>query len=192
MIYNGNFYYLTIKPINMRTNRMLRGMFTFFGIAALAVTVSCKQIEGVTGTAQDDGRISEEAQAGSQTAQILDERIREFNQEMATVEREVMASESVGEEGFRQEWREIEVKRHQLNSNIDRYNAAVERDATLEASEIRGDINKLLGELQTDLKEFRSEYGGTEQMEQQQLPEQQEEPFQQDDDYRDDGVIPQK
>jgi hypothetical protein len=186
------FYYLTIKPINMKTNRMLRGMFTFFGIAVLAVTVSCRQIEEATGTAQDDGRISEEAMAGNQTAEILDERIREFNQEMATVEREVMASDAVGEDEFRQEWREIEVKRHELNRNIDRYNDAVERDATLEASEIRGDINRLLGELQTDLREFRSEYGGAEQMEQQQLPEQQDEPFQQDDDYRDDGVIPQK
>nr|MBA3901357.1 hypothetical protein [Bacteroidota bacterium] len=141
----------------MKTNRMFRGFFSFFGIAALVFTVSCKQVEEAV-TTQESGVITEEAQSGTQTAEMLDERIRDFNQEMSTVEREVMASDAVAEEGFREDWREIEVKRHELNRNIERYNDAVENDATLEASEIRGDINRLLGELQTDLREFREEY----------------------------------
>jgi hypothetical protein len=179
----------------METKRMFRGFLSLFGLAAIAVTMSCQQVRETTGTAQDSGRISEEVQAGAQTAEILDERIRNFNQEMNTVEREVMASESVSEEGFREGWRDIEIKRHELNRNIERYNAAVEREATLEASEIRGDINRLLGELQTDLREFRSEYGGSSSPEQEQIPEQQTEPqdelFPMEEDYPEDQVIPE-
>lgn len=142
----------------MEAKRMVKWFFSFIGIIALAFTMSCQHTREMTGTA-GDSKISEEAKAGSQTAALLDERISSFNEEIAMVEREVMASESVSEEGFREGWREIEVKRHELNRNIDAYNNAVENEATLEASEIRSDINRLLGELQTDLREFRSEYG---------------------------------
>jgi hypothetical protein len=178
----------------MKANEIVKKALSFLGIGALAIMVSCEPGRLGMGERADDGRITEEAQSGTQTAEMLDERIRNFNQEMASVERQVMATESVSEEGFRNDWREIEIKRHELNRNIERYNSAVERGNNLEASELRTEINVLLGELESGLSEFSENYGDGGQ-DQQMIPETQDDNlFEDDDDVqrddRDDGIFP--
>jgi hypothetical protein len=159
----------------METNRIIRGIFSAFGILAITTLFSC-QMHRDGGRAGSQTQTLEEFATSPQAVEALDERIRELSQEMSNVETELMVSERIGEEGFRESWRNIELKRHELNRNIELYNEAVTLDRALEASEIRADINKLVGEIESDLQQFRGEFGGEMQNQQPQDYQYQEQP----------------
>ncbi len=144
----------------METNRISRRIFSLFGIVGIAAMVySCEP--GKRAADMKPEPITQSVTPGTETAEVLDRRIENLNQTFTGVEREVMASDAVTEDGFREQWRGIEVKRHELNRNIEQYNQAIERDASLEASEYRAEVNRLITELESDLREVRDQVGNS-------------------------------
>ncbi|MDQ3191268.1 MAG: hypothetical protein M3Q58_06725 [Bacteroidota bacterium] len=142
----------------METNKISRRIFSFFGILGIAVMVySCEPSRKAADMEAEP--ISESITPGTETAEALDRRIVDLNQTFSNVEREVMASERVTEEDFREKWRNLEVKRHDLNRNIELYNQAIEKDASLEAAEYRTEVNRLITEIERDLREVRDGTG---------------------------------
>jgi hypothetical protein len=180
----------------MKMDRIKRGIFSLCGMFLISGFLACEPGRQTAQTGQQP--INEMATTGG-ASEVYDERINTLNEEFTNLERDLVASDRAVQEGFREDWRDLEVKRLELNRNISLYNSAVERGATLEASEIRADINRLLGELEGEVREFRSDYGteteispgtGTQMPEQQQDFEQQQE-FPNQQNYPDDYDYPQ-
>jgi uncharacterized protein YlxW (UPF0749 family) len=142
----------------MKKNRISRRIFSLFGILGISVMFFACEPGKKTATTEAEP-ITETVSPGTESAEALDTRIRDLNQEFTSVEREVMASDNVTNEGFREDWRSLEVKRHDLNRKIELYNNAIERGAELEASELRTDINRLINELESELRSVKSNYG---------------------------------
>jgi hypothetical protein len=151
----------------METGKMIRNLIAGFGIVAMTAMVAC---EPNRRTADRGSNVNEYVITGNESAQVVEEKIKNLNEEISGVERELMATDRVSEQGFREGWRDIELKRHELNRNIEVYNSAMNRGATLEASEIRADINRLIGELRRDVSSFSSEFGTETEGEFQQQP----------------------
>ena len=142
----------------METNKISRRIFSLFGILAIsAMLFSCETGKMASNTESES--ISENVTSGTQTAKAMDSMIKDLNQDFSSVEREVMTSDKVTDDEFREDWRALEVKRHELNRKIEQYNQAVERDASIEASELRTDISGMINEIESDLQSFRQEYG---------------------------------
>ncbi|HET6244475.1 MAG: hypothetical protein H0V01_10980 [Bacteroidetes bacterium] len=139
----------------METKKISRRIFSFLGILGIAAMVySCEPSKRAADTTASVP-ITESVTPGNEGAAALDSRIQNLNQNFTNVEKEVMSSDKVSEEGFREEWRKVEVKRHELNRSIELYNQAIEKDASLEAAELRTDINRMITELERDLISVR-------------------------------------
>jgi chromosome segregation ATPase len=139
----------------MKSNRIIKGITG--GLLALLIggLVSCGPArEGDRRTDRDEARY----ETREQTVEQLDTRIRDLNEDFASVEQDLRSNGRVAETDVRDSWQSLESRREALNTNIDRYNAAVMQDAELEAARIRSEIERQVDELESGLENFRDEF----------------------------------
>lgn len=137
----------------MKTNNVFKKIISGAWILGLAVMVSC----GPTRETERGGE-ARETETTDETIESLDNRIRDLNQELATVERDIRATGRDVKGEVEETWEQIEAKRKDLNSQIERYNAAVQREAELEAAQIRGEIDRQLQNLEREVNSFRDQF----------------------------------
>jgi hypothetical protein len=113
-----------------------------------------------TPATREDYALSEEG------VEALDSRIGELNQELIILEEELKLSEGPLDEKVRLSWENIEEKREEVNNNIDKYNSAVQREDATEATEVRNEINKLLGQIEEEVDVLKDEFAIENQREQ--------------------------
>jgi hypothetical protein len=82
----------------------------------------------------------------------LDLKIVELNQELVLIEEELKISEGPLDNQVRVSWERIEEKREIVNDNIDAYNDAVQKEDLERATFERREINKLLEEIEQEVK----------------------------------------
>jgi prefoldin subunit 5 len=138
-----------MKTTNLKTS-ILSGLWIFL----MAVMVSC----GPGRETAQDRREAREPRTTEEAIETLDTRIRDLNQELASVERDIRANGRTVEGDMEESWEQIEQRRQELNRHIERYNAAVQREAELEAAEIRKEIDNKLNVLEQDVDEFRTQF----------------------------------
>jgi hypothetical protein len=113
-----------------------------------------------TPATREDYALSEEG------VEELDNRIGELNQELIILEEELKLSDGPLDEKVRLSWENIEEKREEVNNNIDKYNSAVQREDATEATEVRNEINKLLGQIEEEVDVLKDEFAIENQREQ--------------------------
>ncbi|MBA3899638.1 MAG: hypothetical protein H0X62_05415 [Bacteroidetes bacterium] len=82
----------------------------------------------------------------------LDNRIMNLNQDIQKIEKTI--DEQAATE-LQEAWMALDRNRVVLNTEIERFNIALEEGAELEAIEIRARINVLLAELEDDVENFQ-------------------------------------
>jgi archaellum component FlaC len=137
----------------MKATEVLNKVFSGFLVLALAVFISCAP--GRDGT-RDRGE-ARGTETTEETIEALDTRIRDLNRELASVERDFREGER--SDDAEESWSAIEQRRQDLNMHIERYNTAIQREAELEAAQIRGEIDRQLNELEREVNEFRKDHG---------------------------------
>jgi chromosome segregation ATPase len=160
----------------MKRADILKKIFSGLALFSLSIAFSCqtpRQAERTEPRTQDEPRAQREAEdpimgeapvreeapreyALSEEAVLeLDRKIRDLNQDLTEVERQVRTASEPIPQNVLDTWNRIEKRRGEVNEHIESYNEALETDQGREAASIRDDINRILGELEAEINNLR-------------------------------------
>lgn len=139
----------------MKTKELLRGITSTFCVLAILTLWSCEMGRKTEKTESEQETTSE--QIDEEAVEELDQRVGELNEEITSIERQLIEQEKFNEEEVMNTWMEIESKRQVLNQTIDSYNTAIQERQADQADRLKSEIKRQLDEIESDIENLEEE-----------------------------------
>ncbi|MDQ3190197.1 MAG: hypothetical protein M3Q58_01235 [Bacteroidota bacterium] len=137
----------------METKKILHAITTTFCVIAFSSFLSCQT--GQADRVETDPESSEKIDQA--TVDELDQRIGEINEDISSIERQLIEQEKFNDEDVVNKWLDIEAKRQVLNQTIASYNSAITEGQEERANSLMSEINNQLKEIETEIENLEDQ-----------------------------------